>query len=227
MAHHNGKNGEIQRLSGELRALAQSSPDELADRVADLSIREQAELALRLPPQQRLELLLHAPRPMRLVRALPDADLYMTVREVGPGEAMPVLALASVSQLLHLIDLESWRGDRFDADRAGAWVALFLDAGEPALRRFLRNADDELLALLFRTWINVEQIEYEDSPDQHGHGQTDAGTEQGAMTPDGYHRFTPSIPEHMAAVRQLLQVFYLDQPDRFHQLLLDFLESAR
>jgi hypothetical protein len=215
MENNNGKNGSIHRLAGELSTLAKRSPRELAERVAELSVREQAELALRLPPHERLELLLHAPRPLRLVRALPDADLYMTVREVGPTEAMPMLALASVSQLLHLIDLESWRGDRFDPDRAGAWIALFLEAGEPALRRFIRNADDELLALLFRTWINVEQIEYEDSADQYGHGQTDSGTEQGAMTPDGYHRFTPSIPEHMAAVRQLLQVFYLDQPERY------------
>jgi hypothetical protein len=219
MANDNGKNGEIHRLAGELRALARRSPDELADRVAELSVREQAELALRLPPHERLELLLHAPRPLRLVRALPDADLYMTVREVGPNDAMPVLALASVSQLLHLIDLESWRGDRFDPDRAGAWIALFLEAGEPALRRFLRNADDELLALLLRTWVHVEQIEYEDSAEQHGHGQTDAGTEEGAMTPDGYHRFSPSIPEHVAAIRRLLQVFYLDQPDRYNRTI--------
>jgi len=215
MTNDNGKNGEIHRLAGELRALALSSPEELAERVAELSVREQAELALRLPPQQRLELLLHAPKPMRLVRALPDADLYMTVREVGPTDALPVLALASISQLLHLIDLESWRGDRFDADRAGAWLAMFLEAGEPSLRRFLRHADDELLGLLLNKWARVEQIEYEDSPETHGHGQGDAGTEQGAMTPDGYHRFSPSISEHVAAIRRLLQVFYVDQPERY------------
>ena len=219
MKNDNGKNGEIHRLAEELRGLAQRSPDELAERVAELSVREQAELALRLPPQQRLELLLHAPKPLRLVRALPDADLYMTVREVGPTDALPVLALASVSQLLHLIDLESWRGDRFDPDRAGAWIAMFLEAGDPPLRRFLRNADDELLALLFRTWIRVEQIEYEDGPDPHGHGQTDAGTELGAMTPDGYHRFSPTIPEHVAAIQRMLQVFYLDQAERYAQTM--------
>jgi len=219
MANDNGNNGAIHRLAGELRALAQRSPDELTERVAGLSIREQAELALRLPPQQRLELLLHAPRPLRLVRALPDADLYLTVREVGPDDALPVLALASVSQLVHLLDLESWRGDRFDADRAGAWIAMLLESGEPALRRFLRNADDEFLALLLHKWVRVEQIEYEDSPEKHGHGQGDAGTDEGAMTPDGYHRYSPSIPEHVAAIHRMLQVFYLDQRERYDRLI--------
>ena len=37
MANDNGKNGEIPRLAGELRALAQRSPEELTERVADLS----------------------------------------------------------------------------------------------------------------------------------------------------------------------------------------------
>jgi hypothetical protein len=215
--------GETQRLAEELVELARRSPEELAERVARLTVREQAELALRLPPQQRLELLLHAPRPMRLVRALPDADLYLTVREIGPADAAPVLALGSPSQILHLIDLESWRGDRFDADRAGAWVALLLEAGEPALRRFLLHADDELLSLLLQRWIRVEQIEYEDGAEKHGHGEGDAGTELGTITPDGYHRFSPSIPEHVAAIRRMLQIFFVEKPERYNRVLWDAL----
>lgn len=209
----------IRDLAGELLRLSRDDPDQLARRVAALDIRQQAELALRLPAQQRVELLLHAPKPMRLVRALPDADLYLTVREIGPADAMPLIGLASSSQLLHLMDLESWRGDRFDADRSGAWVALLLDAGEPSLSRFLRNADDELLSLLFRHWIRVEQIEYEDSPDVHGHGEGDGGTEQGFMTPDGYYRFSPTIQEHVAAIRRILQLFYTTSPDRYQSVI--------
>jgi hypothetical protein len=214
-----GDGGELQRLVGELLELSRKAPQELSARVARLTVREQAELALRLPPAQRVELLLHAPKPMRIVRALPDADLYLTVREVGPTDAMPVLALASSTQLQHLIDLEAWRGDRFDADRAGAWVALFLEAGEPSARRFLRNADDELLTLLFQDWIRVEQIEYEDGAEKHGHGEGDAGTERGAITPDGYHRYSPSIAEHAPVIRRLLELFSVDQPDRYRHTL--------
>lgn len=192
---------------------------ELGERLVALPIREQAELVLRLPPRQRLNPLLHAPKPMRLVRALPDGDLYLTVREIGPADAMPLLRLASAAQLRHLIDLESWRKDRFDAKRAGSWVALLLDSGEPALRRFLKNADDELLCLLLAKWVRVEQLEYEDSPEVHGHGVSEAGTEQGFATPDGYHRFSPVIAEHAPAIRRLLQIFYQEQPDRYQRIL--------
>ena len=121
----------IADLAAQLAQLARRSPEALKRQIATLTIRQQAELALRLPAAERLQLMLHAPKPMRLVRTLPDADLYLTVREVGPGDALPMLALASASQITHLLDLESWRRDRFDPERAGAWVALLCEAGEP------------------------------------------------------------------------------------------------
>ena len=64
----------------ELAELARRKPDEIGEHLAGLSLREQAELALRLPPRERLEVLLHAPRPMRLVRTLPHVEFYLTVR---------------------------------------------------------------------------------------------------------------------------------------------------
>jgi hypothetical protein len=184
-----------------------------------LSPREQAELALRLPAKLRAELLLHAPKPMRLVRSIPDADFYLTVREVGPADALPLLKLGSYDQLQHLVDLEAWRRERFDGDRAGAWVAMLLEAGEPALRRFLRNTDDEVLALLFHRWLHIRQIEYEDSPEVHGHGMSETGTADAFVTPDGYFQFSPSIPEHAPSIRRILQLFYQEQPERYQRTL--------
>jgi hypothetical protein len=200
----------------ELVELARRAPDRLAERLAPLSLRAQAALALSLEPKERLELLLHAPKPLKLVRSLPESEVYMTVRELGPVDALPLIALASADQIHHLVDLESWRRDRFDADRAGAWIALLLEAGEPALRRFLRTADDDELTLLAQRWLRVSQIE----PEGHGHeihvlGQTEAGHENGFVSPDGSYLLSPTIPEHEAAARRIVQLWYLEQPDRY------------
>jgi hypothetical protein len=204
----------------ELVELARKAPDRLAERLAPLPLRAQAALALSLAPKERLALLLHAPKPLKLVRSLPESEVYMTVRELGPVDALPIVALASADQLHHLVDLESWRRDRFDADRAGAWVALLLEAGEPALRRFLRSADDDELTLLARCWLRVTLIE----PEGHGHEihileQTETGHEKGFVSPDGAYLVSPSIPEHQAAVRRILQIWYREQPDRYRSLL--------
>jgi hypothetical protein len=39
------------------------------------------------------------------------------------------------------------------------------------------------------------------------------------LTPDGYHQYAPTIPEHGPAIGQLLQVFFNDQPTRYQQTL--------
>jgi len=207
----------LEKLVTELDELARHAPGKLTERIASMSIAEQAELALRLNPRQRMELLLHAPRPMRLVRALPGPDWYITVREIGPADAGELIKLASADQLIHLFDLESWRVDRFDADRAGAWLTVVLSSGEPAVRRFLQQADEELLALLCQRWLRVEPLEFEDGADRHGHGLGDAGTEEGLTMPDGNYRFSPTIKEHAAAAQRLMQLFYVEHPERYQR----------
>ena len=207
----------IEKLVSELDELARHAPGKLTERLASMSVVEQADLALRLEPTQRLTLLLHAPKPMRLVRALPAPDWYITVREIGPADATDLIKLASADQLIHLFDLEAWRIDRFDADRAGAWLAVVLGSGEPAVRRFLQHADEELLALLCSRWLRIEPLEFEDGADRHGHGLGDQGTAEGMTSPDGNYRFSPTIKEHSAAAHCLLQLFYVEHPERYQR----------
>lgn len=128
-------------------------------KLGSLDIRQQVELVLRLPAEERARFLLEAPKPMALVRSLPDGDFYLTAREIGPQGALPLLALASASQIAHLLDLESWRRDRFDPGRCGAWVALLVEAGDATILRFARTIDDETLILLFRLWANVKPLD--------------------------------------------------------------------
>ena len=195
--------------------LARDNPSALTGELAALTPRQVVETALALPARERLEVLLHAPKPMRAVRALPDADLYLTARELGPADALPLLALASAAQLQHVLDLEAWRHDVFDPDRAGAWVALLLEAGEPVVVRFLQSADDELLALLFQRWLQVRQLDTDEDPSVHGSGHTEAGDERGLLSPDGAHLFKPRIAEHGPAVQRIAATFFHAQQERY------------
>jgi hypothetical protein len=183
--------------------------------LANLDIRRQAELVLRLPAEQRARFLLEAPKPMALVRALPDGDFYLTVREIGPQGALALLALASASQIAHLLDLESWRRDRFDPLRSGAWVALLVEAGEATIRRFARTIDDETLILLFRLWAKVQPLDIDHEEPTKGHGIGDIGDERGFLSPDGANLFSPERSEHAVAARRLAEVLYVDDPSRY------------
>ena len=184
-------------------------------KLPNLSLRQQVELVLRLPAEQRAAFLLEAPKPMALVRALPDGDFYLTVREVGPEGALPLLALASANQISHLLDLESWRRDRFDPLRSGAWVALLVEAGEATILRFARTIDDETLILLFRLWANVNPLDIDHEESTKGHGITEVGDERGFIAPDGANLFSPERTEHANAVRRLAEAIYHDDRDRY------------
>jgi len=202
----------------ELVEIARRNPDALGSRLDRLTIPEQVELALRVPPARRLDLLLHGRKARTLIRALPDAELYLTVREVGPVDAMPLLALASTAQLVHVLDLESWRGDRFDADRAGAWLALVLEADDMAAKRLLRMLDDEVLALLAQRWMRIVPI-HAGEVDPLDTAESTTDDERGHLTPDGHHRFAPAIHEHAPAIRRLLQILFGEDPNRFRRIL--------
>lgn len=183
--------------------------------IANRRIRQQVEQALRLPAEERLRALLESTQPMAMVRALPDADFYLTVREIGPQSALPILALASSSQIEHLLDLEGWRKDRFDPVRCGAWVALLVEAGEATVRRFVRSADDETLILLFRLWARVKPLDIDHEEPTRGHGVTETGDERGIVSPDGANMLSPDRSEHALAVRRLAEVLFFDNRDRY------------
>lgn len=189
--------------------------DDLVKSVKSLTVREQAELVLRLPAHDRLKFVLEAPKPMAVARALPDSDFYLTVREVGPQEAIPLLALASTTQIAHLLDLESWRRDRFDPTRCGAWVALLVEAGEATVRRFARTIDDETLILLFRLWARVHALEIDHEEPTRGHGITETGDERGFISPDGANLFNPEHAEHAPAVRHLAEMLFHEDRSRY------------
>ncbi len=178
-------------------------------------LRQQAESLLRLPVVERARFLLEAEKPMALVRALPDGDFYLTVREVDPLDALPLLALASASQIAHLLDLESWRRDRFDPLRCGAWVALLVEAGESTIRRFARTIDDETMILLFRLWARVKPLDIDHEEPTKGHGMTELGDERGFVSPDGANMFSPERTEHATAARRLAEVLYLDDASHY------------
>ena len=53
----------------------------------------------------------------------------------------------------------------------------------------------------------------------NGHGETETGTDAGFLAPDGYHRFSPIIPEHGPAIRRLLELLASKSVERYQRLL--------
>ena len=83
---------------------------------------------LTMPPEKALDQILTYPQPAALVHAFPEEDLYFLIHEIGPQDALPLIALASGKQLEYLLDQEIWQRDRLHIDTIGDWLERFLQS---------------------------------------------------------------------------------------------------
>src|SRR5437867_3755631 len=69
------------------------------------------------------------------VQALEPLEAYFIVKELGVGDAAPILLHATFEQLKTFIDLDCWSGDRPNLQEIDAWLAVFAAEGFEALAR--------------------------------------------------------------------------------------------
>jgi hypothetical protein len=110
---------------------------------------------MELPARKRLGTILGRKDAESVVAGLADQDFYVTVKELGPRDALPLLAMGTMDQLNHVFDIEWWRKDAVLPARALDWLELLSRAREDKVLSWLYQVDFELLTLLFKRWIRV------------------------------------------------------------------------
>jgi len=123
--------------------------------LAALTPRELSQYLMRLPAKERLAALLARTDAEAVVAALPVQDFFFFVKEIGPDDATPLLALGQTEQLIHLFDLEWFDKDYVHPAKALQWLERLASASEEKLLAWLYHADFELLVSLFKKWIMV------------------------------------------------------------------------
>ncbi len=166
---------------------------------------------LALPPIKAMDSILEDPQPAALVHSLPEQDLYFLIHDIGVGDSLPLLALASNRQWEHIVDLEVWRKDQINIDSVSRWLSLLLEA-DP--KRFIRWFLEEKLELiefyLFRS-IEVRVREHDQDPSDFGEGfvtlddvyyirilERPAANDQEDFTEKQRKEFISKFSEHLA-----------------------------
>jgi hypothetical protein len=170
------------------------------------------------PGRRRLDLLLYGPNPTALVRALPADDLYFTIREIGLGDAVELVQLASAEQFRTFLDLEAWQRGELQPRKALPWLraARAGSADSPLAaarwRAKLRRLDPEVLELALRDAIRLHALD--DDPDPH------LESDRFMRTPEGKYivEFVVDGAEYMA-IRGILDDLYAEDPFQATRLL--------
>jgi hypothetical protein len=176
-----------------------------------LTLSERVELVLALPPgPKRQELILRSSNPAELARELPVEDFVLTLKTIGYGDALPLIALSSAEQLGHALDLDLWRLEGVDLGRFQEWLRLLGASHPERLDRYLDEGEFELLALMAERWLStVDREALPDLPDDQA---------ARVVTPDNYHVFVVHPGADLDVIRDLVERLYRHDREKFFAL---------
>jgi hypothetical protein len=131
-------------------------------------LQEKRRQILALPPQDALERILQDPQQLPLVHSFPEQDLYFLIHDIGPDDALPLLALASEKQWDHIVDLEAWQKDRIDLQSVTRWLDLLLEADQPRFIRWFLEQKLEFIEFYLFHNIEVRVVDHDKDPAEIG-----------------------------------------------------------
>lgn len=136
---------------------------------ANAKAAELRELQMRLRAMtatERVRTIIDRPDVMRVVRALPVQEIFVTLKEVGPSDALELVELMSPAQVQGVLDLDAWRRDRLDPAQLGEWLEILYAANPDRAVKQIAALDLELLSLVFKMFTRIYDIkEGEDIPE--------------------------------------------------------------
>lgn len=131
-------------------------------------LREKRLQILALPPKKAMETILEDPQPVALVHSFPEQDFYFLIHDVGAGDSLPLLALASNRQWEHIVDLEVWHRDRIEVESVSRWLSLLLNADPERFTRWFLQEKLELIEFYLFNSIEVRVKEHDQDPSEFG-----------------------------------------------------------
>jgi hypothetical protein len=179
--------------------------------------RARAELA-QARGRRRLDVILDAPNPQALLRALPADELYFTIREIGLGDAAELVQLASARQFRTFLDLDAWRGSEIQPRRILPWLraaragAHLSPQASARWERKFAALDAEVLSLVLRDALRIHDLEEDPDPEFH--------SDRFMRTPEGKHviEFAVEGAEYLA-VRGIVDDLYAEDPFKATRLI--------
>jgi hypothetical protein len=116
------------------------------------------------------------------VAALEPLEAYYIVRDIGLGQALPVLLQLNEEQLEACVDLDCWNRYDFSPDRLDEWLTAFALAGVETLAKSFFSLDNVVQLLFLAQTVTVYDPDTDQVPPEDEENE-----KARAMTPDGFY----------------------------------------
>ncbi len=112
-----------------------------------------------LSPKNRVESLIQGDNLISKVKSCPAPELLLTLKEYGPGDALPILEALPAHQVQAFLDLDGWQGVRLAPHQIGQWFELLFEANPRKAVKQIRGLDIELVTLLLKLHTSIVPLE--------------------------------------------------------------------
>jgi len=123
---------------------------------------------LSLSGKKALDAIIDHPEAHALVHSFAEEDLHFLIHDIGPEDALDLIAMASDRQWDYIFDIESWEKDRINLPAMTQWMSLMIKA---APRRFIEWATNERPNLIeYFLFHSIELVvrEHDQDPSDFG-----------------------------------------------------------
>jgi len=122
-----------------------------------LPLERKLDIFRNLSPKAREDLLGAVARPGEIVRMMSEEEVFWTIKKLGEDQAPQLIALTTGRQLLHLLDIELWKKDMFNAESAARWLEIISRAGDHKILQFVQTVDPELIITALNSLMRVSE----------------------------------------------------------------------
>lgn len=128
-------------------------------KINTLPFKDQLALVLEAKGQDRQNLILSSNKSRELVQAIPEEELFFTIKEIGEADALELITLTSPRQMEYIFDVEFWLKDKFRAQEALKWFRLLQKCGEEKIFETLQHMSLDILVVFLKKYIRVYKLE--------------------------------------------------------------------
>lgn len=177
-----------------------------------LPLEKMVQVVLSAPWEKRMDIIMLAENSRQLVQALPEEEVYWTVKARGEEDSLALISMTNQEQFQYLVDIDCWDKDRIDINNVEIWYRLLSKCHESKVIEWFEKADDEFLTFSLKKLVNIFKIEEE----------TDISEEYAEMpsyTLDGIYYFKFINNDARLFVMPILNVLYQHNQYRFFSIV--------
>ena len=176
-----------------------------------LPLARKLDIVLAAAWEKRLNLILLAENARELVQALPEEEIFWTIKQRGLEDSLALISITTHDQFQYLVDLDCWNKDSLDSKCIGAWYRLLSKCHESKVLEWFSKADEELLVCSLKKLVRIFKIQDETD-------RLEELEDMPSYTIDDIYYFKFPNDDDRLSIMPILQYLYQNYRSRFYSL---------